>query len=442
MKVSIIGAGYAGLVTGACLAEKKHEVVCVDVDANKVATINSGVSPIFEAGLDDLLARNVGRNLRATTNLAQAVLETDLTVIAVGTPFDGTNIDLTAVMVAAGEIGRALKAKSTYHVVVVKSTVVPGTTDTYVLPAIEATSGRKAGDGFGVGMNPEFLSEGEAVHDFMYPDRIVLGGIDARSIACLEALYEPFDPAVPRLKSNTRTAEMIKYASNALLATLISFSNEFANMGSALGGIDTVDVMRGVHLSQYFRGRSADDLPRIVSFLRAGCGFGGSCLPKDVRALIAHGRKAGVDMNVLSAVIGVNQSQPGKMVDLIRKHRPDLRGARVAVLGLSFKPETNDVRESPAFPIMRLLLSAGAEVKAFDPVANEDAEKTFPMPVTYCKSLACALDGVEIVIVVTPWKEFNQLPELLRDRQPAVLVVDGRRAFDLHAFARYEGTGL
>ena len=441
MKISIIGTGYVGLVTGLCLGEMSHDVTCVDLDAGKVARINEGISPIFEPGLDDVLKRNIGRKVRATTNLADAVLNTDLTFIAVGTPFDGATIDLTAVLQAAGEIGRALKHKASYHVVVVKSTVVPGTTDTAVLQALEAASGRKAGSDFGVGMNPEFLSEGEAVHDFMHPDRIVLGGIDERSIAAIEAVYAPFDSAVPRLRTNTRTAEMIKYASNALLATLISFSNEVANLGAALGGIDTVDVMRGVHLSQYFRGRTRDDLPPITSFLRAGCGFGGSCLPKDVKALIAHGQKAGAEMNVLTAVIDVNQRQPGKVIDLIRKHRSDLRGMRVAVLGLSFKPDTNDVRESPAFPIMQRLLEEGVDVKAYDPVAIDDAKRAFDTPgVTYTESLASALDGVEAAIVVTPWQEFQQLPDLLRGKR--ILLVDGRRAFDRHRYAHYEGIGL
>ena len=441
MKISIIGTGYVGLVTGVCLAEKGHDVTCVDMDAGKVARINEGISPIFELGLDDLLKRNLGRKLRATTNLTDAVLNTDLTFIAVGTPFDGATIDLTAVLQAASEIGQALKHKSAYHVVVVKSTVVPGTTDGAVLQALEAASGRKAGSDFGLGMNPEFLSEGEAVNDFMTPDRIVLGGIDERAIAAMEAIYLPFDGDVPRLKTNTRTAEMIKYASNALLATLISFSNEMANLGAALGGIDTVDVMRGVHLSQYFRGRTADNLPPITSFLRAGCGFGGSCLPKDVKALIAHGQRTGVKMDVLKAVIDVNQNQPGKIIDLIRKHRADLRGMRVAVLGLSFKPDTNDVRESPAFPIIRRLLAEGVEVRAYDPVAIDDAKRAFDNPdVTYSTSMASALDNVEAAIVVTPWREFEALPELLGGKQ--VLLVDARRAFDKHRYAHYEGIGL
>ena len=325
----------------------------------------------------------------------------------------------------------------------VKSTVVPGTTDQHVLPALEASSGKRAGKDFGVGMNPEFLSEGEAVNDYLFPDRIVLGGIDQRSTDVLEDLYKPFPADVPRLRTNTRTAEMIKYASNSLLATLISFTNELANLGSALGNIDTTEVMRGVHLSQYFRGRNKEGLPPITSFLQAGCGFGGSCLPKDVSALIAHGHKAGTSMRLLESVIRTNEEQPKRTVALLKKHWPNLKGIRVAVLGLSFKPETSDVRESPAFPIMRELLDAGAVVKAFDPVAKHEALKAFPEPsVNYCDSLEAALTDIDAVIVVTPWKEFRDVPALLRKRQPPVVLVDGRRAFDKQSMAKYEGIGL
>jgi UDPglucose 6-dehydrogenase len=443
MRISIIGAGYVGLVTGACLAEKGHQVTCVDVDADRVAALNRAESPIFEFGLDELLRRHVGLGLSATTDLTTAVLDTELTLIAVGTPFNGKEIDLTAVLAATTQIGAALKQKATYHVVVVKSTVVPGTTDLCVLPALESSSGKRAGTDFGVGMNPEFLSEGEAVSDFLNPDRIVLGGLDQDSTDVLEQVYKPFPANVPRLRTNTRTAEMIKYASNALLASLISFSNELANVGSALGGIDMVQVMRGVHLSQYFRGRTTEGLPPITSFLRAGCGFGGSCLTKDVSALIAHGRKAGVPMQMLESVIQINRDQPRKTVDLLKKHWPSLEGVRVAVLGLSFKPETGDVRESPAFPIMRELLNGGAILKAFDPVAKRQAQEAFPeTKVTYCDTLQAALADIDAVIVVTPWKEFRDVPELLRNREQQVVFVDGRRAFDKQSVAKYEGIGL
>lgn len=443
MRISIIGTGYVGLVTGACLAEKGHQVTCVDINADRVAALNRAESPIFEAGLDQLLRSHVGQGLSATTDLTTAVLDTELTLIAVGTPFDGREIDLTAVLAATAQIGAALKQKAGYHIVVVKSTVVPGTTDLRVLPVLESSSGKKAGTDFGVGMNPEFLSEGEAVNDFLCPDRIVLGGIDQRSTDALEQVYKPFPSNVPRLRTNTRTAEMIKYASNALLASLISFSNELANVGAALGGIDTVQVMRGVHLSHYFLGRTAEGLPPITAFLAAGCGFGGSCLPKDVSALIAHGRAAGVPMQMLESVIQINREQPHKTVDLLKKYWSSLEGVRVAVLGLSFKPETSDVRESPAFPIMRELLKGGARLKAFDPVANREAQEAFPdVKVTYCDSLQAALDDIDAVIVVTPWKEFRDVPALLQHRKQQVVFVDGRRTFDKHSVEKYEGIGL
>ncbi|MBK7998028.1 MAG: UDP-glucose/GDP-mannose dehydrogenase family protein [Verrucomicrobia bacterium] len=443
MKISIIGTGYVGLVTGACLAEKGHQVTCVDINPERVAALNRAESPIFEAGLEELLRKHVGKGLSATTDLNAAVLGTELTLIAVGTPFNGKEIDLTFVLGATKQIGAALKQKNAYHVVVVKSTVVPGTTDQHVLPALEASSGKKAGKDFGVGMNPEFLSEGEAVNDFLFPDRIVLGGIDARATDVLEEVYKPFGPEVPRLRTNTRTAEMIKYASNSLLATLISFSNELANLGSALGGIDTVEVMRGVHLSMYFRSRNKEGLPPITSFLKAGCGFGGSCLPKDVSALIAHGHKAATSMRMLESVIRINEEQPKRTVALLRKHWSSLKGVRVAVLGLSFKPETSDVRESPAFPIMRELLDSGAAVKAYDPVAKHEAQRAFPdAKVNYCDSLDAALTDVDAVVVVTPWKEFKDVPARLASSQPKTVFVDGRRAYDKQAVANYEGIGL
>jgi UDPglucose 6-dehydrogenase len=441
MRISIIGTGYVGLVTGACLSEKGHEVSCVDIDPARVAALNAATSPIFEAGLDELLLRNVGRTLHATTDLKEAVLASDVTFLAVGTPFDGRAIDLTAVLTATRQIGEALQQKPGYHVVIVKSTVVPGTTDRCVLPLLESSSKRKAGADFGVGMNPEFLSEGEAVNDFMFPDRIVLGGIDERTIERLDEVYSPF-PDAPRIRTNTRTAEMIKYASNALLANLISFSNELANLGSALGDIDATDVMRGVHLSQYFRGRTEEGLPPITSFLQAGCGFGGSCLPKDVKALISHGHGAGHEMRLLEAVIRVNEEQPARVVNLLQRRWKTLDGLRVCVLGLAFKPGTNDVRESPAFPIIRELLSRGAVVKAYDPIAMNEARHAFSdARVSYAESLASALDDIDATVVVTPWQEFQAVPGLLRDKNPETVLVDCRRVFASESVSRYEAIG-
>jgi UDPglucose 6-dehydrogenase len=442
MRISIIGTGYVGLVTGVCLADRGHDVVCVDIDPTRVEMLNRADTPIFEEGLDALLRTNVGSRLKATGDLESAVLNSEITFIAVGTPFDGTTIDLTAVLEVSRQIGAALARKGTYHVVVVKSTVVPGTTENKVIPQLEAASGKTAGADFGVGMNPEFLSEGEAVHDFMFPDRIVIGGIDERSIETIDAVYASF-PDTARIKTTPSTAELIKYASNALLANLISFANEISNVGSALGGIDATDVMRGVHLSHYFRERNAAGLPPITSFLYPGCGFGGSCLPKDVKALIAHGRSAGEAMPLLEAVIRINEGQPARIVTLLQKHWPSLQQVRVTVLGLAFKPGTGDLRESPAFPIMHELLEQGAVLKAHDPVATQDARRTFARPgVTYCDDLESALADTDAVVVVTPWKDFRRVPALLRDSKRPVVFVDARRAFDKASVLHYDGVGL
>jgi len=445
MRVSVVGTGYVGLVSGACLADKGHDVVCVDVDREKVERIHRGEAPIHEEGLDDLLRRHVGRGLRATTDLREAVLGTELTLVAVGTPFDGERIDLRFVREVARQIGAVLRDKDAYHVVVVKSTVVPGTTDTVVLPLLEEASGKRAGRDFGVGMNPEFLTEGVAVSDFQRPDRIVLGGIDERTISRLDELYAAF-PDVPRVRTNNKTAEMIKYASNSVLATLISFSNEIAGLCTVLGGVDVADVMRGVHLAQYFTTRLPDGraiTAPITSFLEAGCGFGGSCLPKDVAALAAQGREAGAAMRLLPAVLEINRTQPQRMLELLGRHFPGLRGVRVTVLGLAFKPDTDDVRESPALPIVRLLLEAGAEVTAYDPVAAEPAARLLPADrVRFAASLTQAVAGAQAVLLVTRWSEFQALPELVAAMPTPPVVVDGRRVLDKTRFARYEGIGV
>jgi UDPglucose 6-dehydrogenase/GDP-mannose 6-dehydrogenase len=445
MQVSIIGTGYVGLVSGVCFAEKGHQVLCVDIDPAKVYRINQGISPIYERGLDELLESNLQVRVKATIDLHRAVIETDVSMIAVGTPFDGREIDLTYIKQAAHQIGEALKEKSTYHLVVVKSTVVPGTTDNVVLPILEAASGKKAGIDFGVGMNPEFLTEGEAVNDFMFPDRIVLGGIDEQSIDLLDRLYTGFD-GVERIRTNNSTAETIKYASNALQAMLISFSNEIGNLCAAVGNTDVVDVMRGVHSCRYLTSIIPNGdriVAPIVSFLAAGCGFGGSCFPKDVKALIAFGEKHGKAMPLLNAVIEINKEQPRQILALLQKHFASLAGVRIAILGLSFRPDTNDMRESPAIPIINNLLECGAKIVAYDPVATHEAKKIFAEgTVEFCDSLESALTNVQAVVLVTRWAEFQAVPELLTHLDLQPLFVDGRRMLDKHHIAKYEGIGL
>jgi len=444
MRISIVGTGYVGLVSGVCLSDLGHTVVCVDVDANKVAKILDGVPPIFEAGLEELLRKNLGKRFTASGDLRAAVLGSELTLIAVGTPFDGNKIDLSYVRQAALEIGEALRDKDGYHVVVVKSTVVPGTTDTVVRGVLEEVSGKRAGADFGVGMNPEFLTEGQAIRDFMEPDRIVLGALDARTLEALDALYASFR-TVPRIRTNPRTAEMIKYASNAMLATAISFSNEIANLCAALSGVDVVDVMEGVHASSYLTVPGPDGKRTkapIASFFQAGCGFGGSCLPKDVKALIAHGGEHGTPMPLLRSVIAVNEAQPDQILRILERHFQPVSGIRVGVLGLAFKPDTDDVRESPAIPVIRSLLARNVSVKAYDPIAVPEARKVLGDSVAFAPSLRDCLEGVDALVLMTRWKEFEALPALLEGLESPPLLLDGRRQLDKRSVPSYAGIGL
>ena len=445
MKISIIGTGYVGLVSGACFAEIGHDVVCVDVDREKVASINRGEAPIYEQGLTELLQRHVGTRLCATVDLRAAVRDSDITFIAVGTPFDGNTIDLSYIRRVACDIGSALRGKQEYHVVVVKSTVVPGTTDDVVTPLLEQASGRRAGSDFGVGMNPEFLTEGVAVRDFMEPDRIVLGGVDERTVDALAKVYAPFS-TVPTVRTNNKTAEMIKYTSNAVLATMISFSNEFGNLCARLGGVDIAEVMQGLHEARYFTTQLEDGTritAPIASFLYAGCGFGGSCLPKDIKALAAHGQAAGVPMPLLETVIRINLNQPQQIIDILERNFSSLCGLRVSVLGVAFKPDTDDVRESPALPIVHGLLARGVTVSLYDPVATESAKKVLPVDrVRFLDTLESALTDVDATVLITSWDEFRQVPELLKKTEVPPLVVDGRRFLDKRQIARYAGIGL
>ncbi len=443
MKVSVVGTGYVGLVSGVCLAEKGHQVICVDVDQAKVDKINKGIPPIYEAGLEELLQKNIGSTLTATTDLRQAVMDTDLSLIAVGTPFDGNEIDLKYIKLVSEQIGTILKDKDDYHVVVVKSTVVPGTTDGVVLPILEQASGKKAGADFGVGMNPEFLKEGEAIPDFMSPDRIVLGGIDKRSTDALAELYAMFQ-GVDQLRTNTKTAEMIKYTANSLLATLISFSNEIGNLCATVG-VDVVEAMHGVHLDKRFTpilSTGERIFPSSITYLAAGCGFGGSCFPKDVKALIAYGNKMGSSMQLLQSVININAAQPQRMMDLLKADYPDLDGKKVAVLGMAFKPGTDDIRESPAIPVTHALLAEKALVMAYDPIARHEAEKVFSDQVSFYDDLEGAIADVDAILIMTRWQNFQQLPELLKDREHPPLVVDGRRMLNKTDVPRYAGVGL
>jgi UDPglucose 6-dehydrogenase/GDP-mannose 6-dehydrogenase len=446
VKLSIIGTGYVGLISGVCFAEMGVTVTCVDTVQAKVDLINAGTSPLYEPGLEAMLQKNLAAGrLHATTDILTAVQESDISLIAVGTPFVGDATDLSYIRGVATDIGRALATKDGYHVVAVKSTVPPGTTDEVVLPLLTEFSGKTPGEDFGVGMNPEFLREGAAVYDFLNPDRIVIGGMDGRTIGVLNDLYHVF-PDVDVLTTNNRTAEMIKYTSNSLLATLISFSNEIANICSRTPGVDVTEVMAGVHLDKRFNPILPDGSrvnPQALSYLKAGCGFGGSCFPKDVKSLIAYARSLGVTPRLLESVIAINQDQPMKIIELLSRHLPSLRGRTVTVLGLAFKPETDDMRESPSIPVIRHLVGEGCTVKAYDPIVKDGAKGLFgDGAVTYPSSLADALAGADAIILITPSQELDTLPSLVSAICPSAVVIDGRRVLYPKDYPRYEGIGM
>ena len=438
LKLSIIGTGYVGLVSAACFAEHGHDVTCVDVDPTKVDAVNAGESFLHEPDLGELLKKNVPARLRATLDLAAAVRDSEVTIIAVPTPFDmaAGRIDLSFVLKAAAQIGEVLREKTDFHTVIVKSTCVPGTTDGPVRDALEAAGAT----GFGLACSPEFLSEGTAVYDFLHADRLVLGANDERAADVIEQLHAGFEAGVPRLRVNTRTAEAIKYASNAYLAACISFANEVANLCEAVGEIDANDVMEGVATSRYLT--KNNERAAIASFLRPGCGYGGSCLPKDVAALVAHGERLGQPMPLLSAVAEVNNGRAGNVRDRLTKELGSLNGKTVAVLGTAFKPGTADLRLSPAEPILRELKSAGAACVSFDPLANDETRRLLGGVTTVADSLDAAISRADAVVIATAWPDFDELDAMLAAREPAPVVFDGRRMLVPDRFARYVGVGL
>jgi UDPglucose 6-dehydrogenase len=427
MKVSIIGSGYVGLVTGTCFAQLGNHVTLVDVLKDKVDRINAGVAPIYEEGLDSMLKKNIGSGrLHATTNLEKAILETHITFIAVGTPSrDDGSIDLVYIKKAAEGIGRAIAKKKEYHTVVVKSTVVPGTTEEVVLPILEKASGKKAGKDFGVAMNPEFLKEGKAVEDFMKPGRVVIGAIDETSSERVFTLYKDF--TCPVMRTNPRTAEMIKYASNAFLATKISFSNEIGNLCKKLH-IDSYVVADGMGLDERIERK----------FLNSGIGYGGSCFPKDVKAIIAKGKSEGLRMALLDAAEDVNHHQPLRIIEMLREKMPTLRGKTVAVLGLAFKPGTDDIREAPSLQIVPALLSSGARVKAYDPKAAENFKREFPA-VEYCMTLRSTLEGADACLVLTEWDEVRNLSDADFGLMKGRLIIEGRRVLNPSKVKNFDG---
>ena len=431
MRLSVIGSGYVGTTLAACFAELGHEVVNVDVDESTVETLNAGNPPVHEDGLAELVAAHAGQNgtgrLRATTDY-DAVLDTEVTFLCLPTPSrDDGSIDLSVLEAGAEQLGETLARKGGRHAVVVKSTVVPGTTEDRVRPLLAERSGKSSEAELGVGMNPEFLREGSAVADFLDPDKVVVGADDETTREKMRAVFEPLferaDPAV--VETGTREAEMIKYANNSFLASKVSLINDLGNICKELG-VDTYEVADAIGLDE-----------RICrSFLDSGLGWGGSCFPKDVAAITAAARERGYDSPMLNAAVEVNDLQPRRMLSLLDDHA-DVAGRRVAVLGLAFKPGTDDVRNARAIPIIDGLHERGATVAAYDPEAAENMRAERP-DVVYVDSADEALRDAHACLVVTDWPEFTALDAEF-DLMATPVVVDGRHCIDRREGIVYEG---
>ncbi|HEY0818760.1 MAG TPA: UDP-glucose/GDP-mannose dehydrogenase family protein [Rhizobacter sp.] len=423
MKVTIIGTGYVGLVTGACLSEMGNHVVCLDVDAKKIQVLNDGGIPIYEPGLKEVVQRNVNAGrLQFTTDVQLAVNHGTLQFIGVGTPPDEDgSADLQYVLAAARNIGRYM---TDYKVVVDKSTVPVGTADKVRAVIAEELAKRDKQVDFAVVSNPEFLKEGAAVEDFMRPDRIVVGADDERSILLMRALYAPYIRSHERLLvMDVRSAEFTKYAANSMLATRISFMNELALLAEKVGA--DIELVR--------KGIGSD--PRIgYQFLYAGTGYGGSCFPKDVNALMRTGKEYGIDLMVLNAVDRANQRQKTVLVDkVVARFGHDLSGRRFAMWGLAFKPNTDDMRDAPSRDVIQALAERGATIVAYDPVAAEEARRVLGhvTSLQIVDNVATTLEGADALLILTEWREFKSpdFDQIKRQlKQPVIF--DGRNLYE------------
>jgi UDPglucose 6-dehydrogenase/GDP-mannose 6-dehydrogenase len=475
MIVTIVGTGYVGLVTGACLASQGHTIRCVDVSEERIRLIRNGQAPFYESGLEELLREGLASGrLSATTDLVAALEGSDLSLIAVGTPSKAApaepatglpgqptqessaaqhpdssptgleDPDLSYLEAAAHQIGVQLRNLGRYHVVAVKSTVIPGTTRRVVRKILETASGMKLGE-FGLCMNPEFLREGTAVEDFMNPDRIVIGQADARSGDFLDDLYRSFD--CEKLRVGIEEAELTKYASNALLSVVISFGNEIAGLCEATPGTDVETVMEGLYLDRRLSPtvHGTRVRPEILAYMRAGIGFGGSCLPKDVNALRGYGKRHAVPTHLLDAVMTTNANRPARVVKMAEIVLGGLSDKTIALVGVAFKPGTDDLRSSPAISILHALWNRGAQVQAYDPFVSEKAAERAGLNGAYRQTLELAIKDADAALITTADASLRQADwERLSLGMRTPVLIDGRnvlRHVSLPARVRYYPIG-
>ncbi|MAH61028.1 MAG: GDP-mannose dehydrogenase [Legionellales bacterium] len=415
MKINVIGTGYVGLVSGVCLAAKGHTVKCFDKNPKTIETLKKGKCHFYEKGLEELFKRYSDNLSFEVLDLSseKKLVDAQVVLIAVGTPTINNKIDLSQIKSATKKIGELIKNHDSFISVIIKSTVVPGTTDTVVKNLLETSSGKKIGD-FGLGMNPEFLREGNAVEDFMNPDRIVFGHEDKLTLKYLHEIYKPWD--VDKVIVNSRSAEMIKYINNSLLATQISTVNEYSNIAKSIGNIDFNNVINAVHLDKRWSPIDTKSgkriYPEIINYLKPGCGFGGSCFPKDVMALSALSKEIGVDSLILDSVIKVNQHQPKVILQYLEDKVGSLKGKNILVLGLAFKPETDDVRESVSIKIIEHLIEKECIISAHDPLATENAKRIINFDINYVIDWELEISNNDIIIISTNWNEYLKIKDL------------------------------
>jgi UDPglucose 6-dehydrogenase len=412
-----------------CIAKKGVEAVGVDIDKDKIELLSKGKSPIYESGLEELINEGLkAKKLQITDDHTKALKDSEIIFICVGTPAKSNgSISLEQIESASEYIGESLKDIETYKLIVVRSTVIPGTSEKVIKHIIEAKSGRSCGIDFGLCMNPEFLREGSSVRDMLKPDRIVIGQYDDKSGKFLEEFYRDlYSQDMPKcFRTSLANAELIKYANNTFLATKISFINSIANLCEKIPGSDVEAIAKGIGLD-----------PRISPlFFRAGLGWGGSCFPKDLKAILAYARSLDLNMPILDAALKVNESQPLRAVNKARELLGNLKGKRIAILGLAFKPNTDDIRGAVSIKVTDKLLQEGAEVCAYDPAAMENVRRVFGKKVLLANSAEECIEGTDCCIIATEWGEFKKIhPETFKTKMKRPLIIDGRRIYDASEF--------
>lgn len=438
MNLGIVGAGYVGLTTAICLSSLNHKVTIYDIDKGKIEQIQNKQMPFFENGLQNLLEKTINsRSLNITNDMNELVKDCDVCFICVGTPSspDGC-IDLSQILSTSESLAKAVKRNSKKDfVIVIRSTVVPKTTRNKVLPILQQILDKQE---FGLCVVPEFLREGQALNDFMNPDKIVIGGFNEKYIDLIAKIFEYFLTKSKIIKTNPETAELIKYTNNAFFSLLISFANEIANISEKITGVDSFEVMNALISDKRITTKINDQsiIPELISYLMPGCGFGGSCFPKDVRAILKYSNINQIKTPLLQAILDINDERPQKIVSMAESILGDLKNKKISILGLTFKPDTDDMRSSPALATIEILKNKGASMIAFDPIISKKKETSI-FDINLAKSIDLCLEQSNLAILFTKWPEFRSIDGvLLQKHMRNPVIIDGRGFLDQSKFTK------